>query len=46
MALLLAEMSAGINDGLFGVGRKRTPETVTPTKFEAFAEVFARVYRS
>ena len=46
MAQLLAEMSAGINDGLFGVGRKRTPETVTPTTFEAFADGFARIYRS
>ncbi len=44
MAQLLAEMSAGINDGLFGTGLKRTPETVTPTKFEAFADVFARIY--
>jgi hypothetical protein len=44
MAQLLAEMCAGINDGLFGTGQKRTPETVTPTKFEAFADVFAGIY--
>jgi uncharacterized protein YbjT (DUF2867 family) len=44
MAQLLAEMSAGINEGLFAVGRVRTPEMVTPTKFEAFADLFARIY--
>ena len=44
MAQLLAEMSAGINEGLFGTGRKRTPEMVTSTKFEAFADELARIY--
>jgi hypothetical protein len=33
-------------DGLFGVDEKRTPETVTPTTFEAFADVFARMYQA
>jgi len=46
MAELLAEMSAGLNDGLFAAGLARTEENTTPTKFEEFAEVFAQVYNS
>ena len=45
MAQLLAEMSAGINDGLFGTGQKRAPESITPTQFETFAEKFAQLYQ-
>jgi uncharacterized protein YbjT (DUF2867 family) len=44
LAQLLAEMCAGINDGRFATGQKRTTETVTPTEFEVFADGFAQIY--
>jgi len=45
MADLLAEMSAGMNDGLLGTGLTRTPENTTPTTIEQFADIFAQVYK-
>ena len=44
MAQLLTEMCAGINDGRFATGQKRTTETVTPTEFEVFAGRFAQIF--
>jgi uncharacterized protein YbjT (DUF2867 family) len=41
---LFVEMSRAMNDGLISEGRKRTPETTTPTSIEEFADVFASVY--
>ena len=46
MAELIAEMSAGISDGLFGSGLPRTAENTTPTTIEEFADIFAEVYNS
>lgn len=45
-ANLMAEMGAGLSDGLFGSSQKRAPENVTPTGIEAFAEYFSEVYNS
>ena len=45
MSQLLAELSAAINDRLFGVDQARAPENTTPTSFEEFADFFATVYR-
>ena len=45
MANLLAEMSAGINDGLFATGLTRTLENTTPTTIAQFADIFAQVYK-
>lgn len=45
MASLFIEMSYALNDGLFAVGRPRTPENTTPTSIEEFASTtFATVY--
>lgn len=44
MAELIAEMSAGINEGLFGSGLQRTAENTTSTTIEEFADFFAQVY--
>jgi uncharacterized protein YbjT (DUF2867 family) len=41
---LFVEMSKALSDGLFAVGRPRTPENTTPTSIEEFAETFARYY--
>lgn len=46
MSDLLAEMSAGMNDGLLGTGLTRTPENTTPTTIEQFADIFAQVYKA
>jgi uncharacterized protein YbjT (DUF2867 family) len=44
MTRLYIEMSKALNDGLFAVGLGRTKENTTPTSFEEFADVFARIY--
>ena len=38
---LFIEMCEALNNGLFSVGRTRTPENSTPTSIEEFAETFA-----
>ena len=44
---LFVEMSKGLNDGLFGIGRTpRTPENTTGTPFEEFADYFAAVHKA
>lgn len=47
MSRLYVEMSEGLNDGLFGIGKvSRTPENTTDTAIEEFAGYFAQVYKS
>lgn len=46
LAHSLAELSAGLNDGLFGVGEKRTAENTTATDFETFSDFFAQIYKA
>jgi uncharacterized protein YbjT (DUF2867 family) len=41
---LFIEMSKGLDEGLFAVGRPRNAENTTPTSIEAFAEVFAQAF--
>lgn len=43
-ARLFVEMSKALNDGLFCVGRPRTPQNTTPTTIEEFATTFAEVF--
>jgi len=43
-ARLFVEMSKALNEGLFAVGRPRTPLNTTPTSIEAFAATFAEAY--
>jgi hypothetical protein len=43
MSKLYVEMSKGMNDGLFAVNIGRTKENTTPTAFEEFADVFAKI---
>jgi uncharacterized protein YbjT (DUF2867 family) len=43
-ARLFVEMSKALNDGLFAVGRPRTPQNTTPTTIEEFATTFAEVF--
>jgi uncharacterized protein YbjT (DUF2867 family) len=42
---LFIEMSQAISDRRFAGGRLRTPENTTPTSIEAFADIFASLYR-
>lgn len=44
MSRLYIEMSKALNEGLFAVGIGRTKENTTPTSFEEFADVFAKMY--
>jgi uncharacterized protein YbjT (DUF2867 family) len=44
MAQQLVELDAAINDRLFASGHTRTEENRTPTDFEEFADIFARVF--
>lgn len=44
VARLFVEMSRALNEGLFGVGRPRTPENTTPTSIEEFSATFAEVF--
>jgi len=46
MSSLFIEMCEALNNGLFSVGRPRTPENTTPTTFEEFAETFARHFEA
>jgi uncharacterized protein YbjT (DUF2867 family) len=47
LSRLYVEMSKGLNDGLFGIGKvRRTPENTTGTSIEEFADYFTQVYRS
>ncbi len=41
VSTLFIEMCDAMNNGLFGVGRPRTPYSTTPTSIEDFAETFA-----
>jgi len=41
---LFIEMSRALNDGLFAVGRPRTPDNTSPTSIEEFSETFAHVF--
>ncbi|HXE94947.1 MAG TPA: NmrA family NAD(P)-binding protein [Dongiaceae bacterium] len=43
---LIVEMSAALNDGLFGVNRPRTAENTTRTSIEEFAETFAEAFET
>jgi len=43
---LYVEMSRGLNDGLFAVGRQRTAENTTLTTIEEFADTFAAIYEA
>jgi uncharacterized protein YbjT (DUF2867 family) len=43
---LLIEMCEALNNGLFSVGRPRTPENTTPTSIEEFAETFAHNFEA
>jgi uncharacterized protein YbjT (DUF2867 family) len=44
VARLFVEMSRALNEGLFCVGRPRTPENTPPTSIEEFSTTFAEVY--
>jgi uncharacterized protein YbjT (DUF2867 family) len=44
MSKLYVEMSKGMNEGLFAVNVGRTKENTTPTSFEEFADVFAKIF--
>ena len=46
VARLFVEMSRALNDGLFGVGRPRTPENTTATSIEEFSLTFAEAYHA
>jgi uncharacterized protein YbjT (DUF2867 family) len=41
---LFLEMCEALNNGLFAVGRPRTPVNTTLTKIDEFAETFARTF--
>jgi uncharacterized protein YbjT (DUF2867 family) len=43
---LFMEMCEALNNGLFSVGRPRSPENTTSTSIEEFAETFARYYET
>jgi uncharacterized protein YbjT (DUF2867 family) len=43
---LFMEMCEALNNGLFSVGLRRTPENTTPTSIEEFAETFARHFEA
>jgi uncharacterized protein YbjT (DUF2867 family) len=43
---LYLEMSEALNNGLFAVGRPRTPVNTTPTSMEEFADTFAHHFEA
>ncbi len=46
LSKLYVEMSKALNEGLFAVNVARTRENMTPTAFEAFADLFAAAYQT
>ena len=46
VSTLFLEMCEALNNGLFSVGRPRTPENTTPTSIEEFAETFAHHFEA
>jgi len=44
LARLFTEMARALNEGLFAVGRRRTPQNTTPTSIEEFSETFAEIF--
>jgi len=46
VSTLFVEMCETLNNGLFSVGRPRTPENTTNTSIEEFAEIFANHFEA